>query len=221
MECDDSISETCEMLGSFELIEEVINSVYGKGYAVSFRLTEADFWRSKVFIIRFAERKIDQFLDAALLDHSAAPSDIESVQFESEWSFLRPFSGKKKPTNTGPPAPPSSPLRDGNSSTTCSPPRAHSPSFQQSGLSSSTSRGFSSLRQTFSRARGSQSAPLHSLFPDSPPPISPVDVTSFLTALHTLLTLSEVNPALTTQLWSQVMYWTSCEYIPSFMYRDV
>jgi hypothetical protein len=30
MECDNSISETCEMLGSFELIEEVINSVYGK-----------------------------------------------------------------------------------------------------------------------------------------------------------------------------------------------
>ena len=29
MQCDNSISEACEMLGSFELIEEVINSVFG------------------------------------------------------------------------------------------------------------------------------------------------------------------------------------------------
>jgi len=29
LECDTSISEACEMLGSFELIEEVINSVFG------------------------------------------------------------------------------------------------------------------------------------------------------------------------------------------------
>jgi hypothetical protein len=26
-----------------------------------------------------------------------------------------------------------------------------------------------------------------------------------------MFTLSDVNPALTTQLWSQVMYWTSCK----------
>lgn len=30
MQCDNSINEACEMLGSFELIEEVINSVYGE-----------------------------------------------------------------------------------------------------------------------------------------------------------------------------------------------
>ena len=29
LECDNSINEACEMLGSFELIEEVINSVFG------------------------------------------------------------------------------------------------------------------------------------------------------------------------------------------------
>ena len=29
MQCDTSINEACEMLGSFELIEEVINSVFG------------------------------------------------------------------------------------------------------------------------------------------------------------------------------------------------
>lgn len=29
MQCDNSINEACQMLGSFELIEEVINSVFG------------------------------------------------------------------------------------------------------------------------------------------------------------------------------------------------
>jgi len=29
LECDNSINEACEMLGSFELIEEVINSAFG------------------------------------------------------------------------------------------------------------------------------------------------------------------------------------------------
>jgi hypothetical protein len=212
MECDDSINETCEMLGSFELIEEVINSVYGKGYVHCRRIVH-NFWIPEVFIIRFAEREIDQLLDAALLDHSPASSDIDLVQFESDWSFLRPFSSKKKPASAShSAAPPSSPLRNGNLSTTSSPPRAPSPSIQQATLSSSTSRGFSSLRQTFARARSSPSvAPLQSLFHDSPPSVSPVDITSFLNSLHTLLTESEVNPAVTTQLWSQVMYWTSCE----------
>ena len=31
MRCDNAINETCELLGSFEMIEEVINTVYG-GY---------------------------------------------------------------------------------------------------------------------------------------------------------------------------------------------
>ena len=29
MKCDESINQTCEALGSFEMIEEVINSVFG------------------------------------------------------------------------------------------------------------------------------------------------------------------------------------------------
>ena len=35
MQCDSSISEACEMLGSFELIEEVINSVFGSSSYLS------------------------------------------------------------------------------------------------------------------------------------------------------------------------------------------
>ncbi|KAF5384961.1 hypothetical protein D9615_001442 [Tricholomella constricta] len=191
LQCDNSINEACEMLGSFELIEEVINSVF-------------------VFIIRFAERRIDQLFDVALLDFSPQGSEFETIQFESDWSFLRPFSGKKKA--------PSSSISANNvqsraraPSSPPSPKRPLSPSQSQGTIPSSASRGFSSLRQSFTRARGPSATPLSSLFPDSPPPPSPTDLTTFLTALHTLLVLSDINPAMTTQLWSQVMYWTSCE----------
>lgn len=44
-------------------------------------------------------------------------------------------------------------------------------------------------------------------------------MTSFLTALHTLLTLSDVNPVLMIQFWSQVMYWTSCEIFNRILTR--
>lgn len=30
LQCDTLVNEACEMLGSFELMEEVINSVFGK-----------------------------------------------------------------------------------------------------------------------------------------------------------------------------------------------
>ncbi|KIM48286.1 hypothetical protein M413DRAFT_62585 [Hebeloma cylindrosporum] len=187
LECDTSINEACEMLGSFELIEEVINSVF-------------------VFIIRFAERRIDQLLDVTILSYVPLASEFEAVQFESEWSFLRPFTGKRKAPPVSPngknvvPTPPTSPHR------------SLSPTRNQPTVSSSGSRGFSSLRQTITRARGQSSAPsISSAFQESPPSPSPFDLTSFLTSLHTLLVLSDINPAITTQLWSQVIYWTSCE----------
>lgn len=139
------------------------------------------------------------------------PSEIEAVQFESEWSFLRPFSGKRKQA-------PSSPASRGNTPATPPSPSPHhpsSPAASQLTISSSTSRGFSSLRQTVTRARApSATTPLSSLFQDpaSPPPPSPQDLTSFLTSLHTMLLLSDINPVIITQLWSQVVYWTSCMF---------
>ncbi|KAF7320071.1 hypothetical protein MKEN_00791400 [Mycena kentingensis (nom. inval.)] len=196
LRCDNSINEACEILGSFELVEEVVNSVF-------------------VFIIRFAERRIDQLLDAAMLDYSPLPAEMESVQFESEWSFLRSLTSKRKTTTAPPPTPTA--LRTAVPPTPPSPNRPASPSGS---ISASTSRGFSSLRQSFARARaGSQTTPIQALFSDGPPQTSVADITSFLTALHTLLTLSDVNPVLTTQLWSQVMYWTSCEMFNRILTR--
>ncbi|KIY50555.1 hypothetical protein FISHEDRAFT_57371 [Fistulina hepatica ATCC 64428] len=189
LHCDNSVNEACAMLGSFDIIEEVINSVF-------------------VFIIRFAERKVDQFLDSALLDYLPLDSEFNAVQFESEWSFLRPFSSKKKVhASTS-----SSPLRSQT--------RPSSPTSSTANLTPSSSRKFASLRSSLSRNRSvSVATPLQSLFQEASSTPSPEDITAFLTALHTLLNTARINPALTTQLWSQVMYWTSCEMFNRILTR--
>ncbi|TCD67088.1 hypothetical protein EIP91_000551 [Steccherinum ochraceum] len=192
MKCDDAIRETCELLDSYTLIEEILNSVF-------------------VFIIRFAERRIDEMLDAALLEYSPISSEFEPVQFESEWSFLRSFAGGKKKANGGTPSP--SPAK---SNMTAEETLSRSPSPPPSIPLPSKPGSFASLGRAFARARTSGSAtPLQSLFTDSTPPPSmtpsPQDIVSFMTSLQTLLTLSDVNPAIITQFWSQVMFWTACE----------
>ncbi|KAF9270163.1 hypothetical protein L218DRAFT_952347 [Marasmius fiardii PR-910] len=198
MQCDESIAEACEMLGSFELIEETINSVF-------------------VFIIRLAERKVDSLLDAALLDHSQFVDD--SVQFESEWSIFRSFKKKAAPapsaqsTLRGSPLPPT-PSSPGGRYTPQSP--GLGPNYRPPSPSPSIQSFSSSIRQSLSSTRNrSGSVALQSLFNDpSTDPEKETELsklTNFLTALQTLLVLSNVNPALITQLWSQVMYWTACE----------
>ncbi|KAH7883507.1 DIL domain-containing protein [Phlebopus sp. FC_14] len=187
MQCDNSINDACEMLGSFELLEQVVNSVF-------------------VFIIRFAERKIDQLLDAALLENAPLPSELDAIQFESEWSFLRPFSTKKKTTTTT-----NTSLRNGTpSSPPFNPTRPPSPSINLNSPAPVTPKTLSSLRQTLSRARA-PITPVNMGFSDTSTSNGLQELLSFLTALHTLLTLSDVNPVLIVQFWSQVMYWTSCE----------
>ncbi|KZP03002.1 hypothetical protein FIBSPDRAFT_769591, partial [Athelia psychrophila] len=198
MQCDSSINEACEMVGAFELVEEVINSVF-------------------VFIIRFAERRIDQLLDSALLDYSGLSTEFDTVQFESDWSFLRPFSKKKQTTTNNTNSGNSTPARGGVPASSS---QNHRPPSPPTSTSPSKAKSFSSLRQTFSRARATSTAPpLHAIFSDAPPPPSPQDVTSFLTALHTLLTLSDINPVLITQLWSQVIFWTACEIFNRILTR--
>ncbi|KAL4069680.1 DIL domain-containing protein [Scleroderma yunnanense] len=184
MQCDNSINDTCEMLGSFELLEQVVNSVF-------------------VFITRFAERRIDQLLDAAILENALI--SVDTVQFESEWSFLRPFSGKKKLPHTS-----NTPTRNGIPSPPLLPTRPPSPSMQLINNGPATPKALSSLRQTFSRARAAAS-PNNMSIVDNSSSSSLQELFSFLTALHILLTLSDINPVLITQFWSQVMYWTSSE----------
>jgi hypothetical protein len=162
-----------------------------------------------VFIIRFAERRIDGLLDATLLDYSPVPAELEAIQFESEWSFLRPFSNKKK-------APPTAPLVTPRITSSSSANSSH-PSSPPPTATMSASSGFQSFRHSISRAASRQSGsttPLQSLFPEAGP--SPADITTFLTALQVLFTISGINPALITQLWSQVFYWTASEYKGTF-----
>lgn len=149
-------------------------------------------------------------LDAALLDYSPLSSDFESVQFESEWSFLRSFAGGKKKANGGTPVP--SPAKS-NMATEGT--LSRSPSPPPSVPLPSKPGSFASLGRAFARARTSGSAtPLQSLFTDNTPPSttpSPQDIVSFISSLQTLLTLSDINPAIITQFWSQVMFWTACK----------
>ncbi|KAI3622065.1 dil and ankyrin domain containing protein [Moniliophthora roreri] len=213
MQCDNSINEACEMLGSFELVEETVNSVF-------------------VFIIRLAERKIDSLLDSAILDYEPPNSLSSPVQFESEWSFLRPFTSSKKKSGTASnanttrgssPLPPQTP-------TTPVTPLPHSTSPGRPASPSPSVSSFSSIRSSFStigRARSGSAVPLQQIFTEpnrtgvdkgegGP---SPAELTEYLAALHTMLILSNINPALITQMWSQVVYWTGCEIFNRILTR--
>ncbi|KAG8837052.1 hypothetical protein FRC18_010171 [Serendipita sp. 400] len=52
-----------------------------------------------------------------------------------------------------------------------------------------------------------------------PPGPSPGDLTDLLTALHTFMSLSGINPVLIIQTFSQVMYWTACEMFNRILQR--
>ncbi|THH09469.1 hypothetical protein EW145_g1987 [Phellinidium pouzarii] len=201
MRCDTAINATCELLGSFDLIEEVINTVY-------------------VLIIRVAERRIDKLIDTALLDYSPVGAELDQVQFESEWLLFRsPFSSKKRVVSQNVTPSTGSSLKTTRPGSPVPISRPTSPVPQHITLTSQTPKTFSSFRQTFTRARVTSTASLHNLFLDDSSPPSTHELTAFLMALHSLLTDSGVNPAIITQLWSQVMYWTSSEVFNRILTR--
>lgn len=160
-----------------------------------------------MFVIRYVEKRIDRLLNPAILDHSPLPSEFDGIQFESEWSIFRSLTPKKRSTPTQAVAQSakngiiSSPSLPGRSpSPVSSPPPGH--------------RSFASLRHNFSRSHGgSSSVSLQSMFNDvqAPQSPSPISITSAFDALQTFLILSGTNPALITQIWSQVFYWLACE----------
>jgi hypothetical protein len=205
MRCDDSINEACELLGSFVLIEEVINSVFGAHLKLHFPWDS--FELIPVFVIRYVEKKIDRLLNPAILDYSPVPSEFEAIQFESEWSFLRSLTPKKRPAPTQAVA---QSAKNGIISSPSHPGQSTSPVPS----SPPNHRGLASLRHNFSKSHGgSSSVSLQSMFNDSQPPESPgpISITSVFDALQTFLVLSGTNPALITQVWSQVFYWFACE----------
>lgn len=153
------------------------------------------------------EKKIDRFLDPAILEYSPLPSELDGIQFESEWSFLRSLTPKKKP------APSPTVVQSTKNGITSSP---SLPSRSLSPIPSSPppSRGFASLKHSLSKSRGGSSTTLQSIFNDVQPQETrpnPTSITLVFDALQTFLILSGTNPALITQLWSQVFYWIACE----------
>ena len=143
-------------------------------------------------------------LDSAILEYSPLSSEFDSVQFESEWSILRTFqSSKKKPPAINTLAPAATPPKTAS----ITPIGSAEPSRPPTPPSTAQTK-FASLRQTFGKGRP-PSGTLATVNNSAPP--SPQDITSFMTALHTLLTLSDINPVLAVQLWSQVMYWAACK----------
>ena len=160
-----------------------------------------------MFVIRYVEKKIDRFLDPAILEYSPLPSELDGIQFESEWSFLRSLTPKKKPA----PSPiVVQPTKNGITNSPSLPSRSLSPIPS----SPPPNRGFASLKHSLSKSRGGSSSAIHSIFNDVQPQETrpnPACITSVFDALQTFLILSGTNPALITQLWSQVFYWIACE----------
>lgn len=208
MRCDSAINETCELVGSFDMIEEVVNTAYGDWSP--FFQHEIVLIISLVLIIRVAERRIDKLIDTAILDFSPAEAELDQIQFESEWSLFR-FSTKKRTSQSVTPSSTTNSFkstRPGSPTSISS--RPTSPTQLLGSSNSHNSKNFTSLRSTVTRARGASTASIHNIFTEGPPPTqTPRELILFLSALHTLLIEGGVNPAIITQLWSQVMYWTA------------
>ncbi|KAH7104310.1 hypothetical protein BKA62DRAFT_821886 [Auriculariales sp. MPI-PUGE-AT-0066] len=158
---DPDVAETCDILGLFVLLEELLNAIY-------------------VFIIRIAERRIDPLLDTCVLDYVPSDSDVHTVQFESDWKFFRSLRKKQAAPNPNPP--------------------------------SSTSRPSSPVPQSASAA----SMPMP---PEPAPAGSPAELTRVLHALHTLLIVAGVNPAVLAQAHAQILYWAGCELFNRLLTR--
>jgi hypothetical protein len=161
-----------------------------------------------VFVIRYVEKKIDRFLDPAILEYSPLPSELDGIQFESEWSFLRSLTSKKKPS-------PNPTVVQSPKNVIASSPSLPSRSLPPITSSPPPNRGFASLKHSLSKSRGGSSrAPIQSIFNDVQPQETqpnPTSITLIFDALQAFLILSGTNPAFITQMWSQVFYWIGCE----------
>lgn len=152
-------------------------------------------------------------LDAALLEYSPLSSEFDSVQFESEWSILRTFQSSKKKPSPLPttPAPGSPVIKSTTTPSSADPSRPPTPP-------NTAQTKFASFRQSFGRTRPTSGTAGSGVANDAPA-LLPQDVTSFMSALHTLLTLADINPSLVVQLWSQVMYWAACKLFTTRLSR--
>lgn len=165
-----------------------------------------------MFIIRIAERKIDDIMDQGMLDFESL-EDFDDVRFADEWNLFRsPFGAKKKEVkstlgSTVFNVPDSS---DGRVDLDWAHRRSHS-----KGQRSLTRQSISDLKAVANSAKADAKeaiangiASAQAVFGDRP---NPRRISDVLNCVIVILQLYEVNPAFIVQVFSQVFYWISSE----------
>ncbi|WWC95155.1 hypothetical protein V866_002009 [Kwoniella sp. B9012] len=194
LKSDPGINAACEEMSLLGMMEELINAIH-------------------VFIIRVAERRIDIYLDAAILDYETL-EDFNDIRFEGEWSIFRSFAPKKKretprAASIFAPSPSQvnsihdSPASSSVFSTPQRTPNRHQ-SMSDLRLGAGTPRSISH-ESNISGASG------HSHTPTVEVEMNPSRITDILSGVHLILQLYEVNPAIVVQAFSQIFFWISCE----------
>lgn len=158
-----------------------------------------------MFVIRIAERKIDESLDSAMLDFESL-DDFEEVRFQDQWNIFRSLTARKKretPRAAGIFAMPGSPSLDRRSDYGGDSPRRApiSPSPARSSIQEFKAETREALANGIEKATA--------LFTDNKP--SPRKVTDVLTNVLVILQLYDVNPAFIVQVFSQTFYWIASE----------
>ncbi|WWC64820.1 uncharacterized protein I303_107434 [Kwoniella dejecticola CBS 10117] len=194
---DPAIHAACEELGLLGMMEELINAIH-------------------VFVIRVAERRIDVYLDAAILDYETL-EDFNDVRFEGEWSLFRSFAPKRKretprAASIFAPSPAQSSIHDSPQSPSVYGAPHRTPNRHQSmndlRLGSGTPRSISndsSISGHSGHSNATHTTPTVEL------EMNPSRVTDILSGVLLILQLYEVNPAIVVQAFSQIYFWISCE----------
>ncbi|WVW86391.1 hypothetical protein I302_108437 [Kwoniella bestiolae CBS 10118] len=187
LKSDPGINAACEEMSLLGMMEELINAIH-------------------VFIIRVAERRIDIYLDAAILDYETL-EDFNDIRFEGEWSIFRSFAPKKKretprAASIFVPSPNDSPATPSAAGTPHRTPNRHQ-SMNDLRLAA-TPRSISH-DSNISGTSGQSHTPTVEI------EMNPSRITDILSGVHLILQLYKVNPAIVVQAFSQIFFWISCE----------
>ncbi|BEI81177.1 hypothetical protein CcaverHIS002_0203370 [Cutaneotrichosporon cavernicola] len=185
---DADLAEACADADLLVNFEELINAIH-------------------VFIIRIAERKIDEILEPAMLDFEAL-EDFDGVRFADEWNIFRSFGRKNKDKRETPLAaavfsPPATTSKRGDGAESpLGTPRSRPTSIQD--LRATVVAAKAEAKEVIANGIGKAQAVLG----DKP---SPRKVADILTSVLLVLQLYEVNPAFNVQVFSQTFFWISSE----------
>ncbi|WVQ94923.1 hypothetical protein IAU59_002009 [Kwoniella sp. CBS 9459] len=191
---DPAINAACEEMGLLGMMQELINAIH-------------------VFVIRFAEQRIDTVLDAAILDYETL-DDFNDVRYEGEWSLFRSFAPKKKRETPraasifNPSPGPASAFNDTSASPS---PVSGSPFRTPARHQSMSDLRLGATPRSISHESNVSATSAQSTTPAVDLEMSPARITDILSGVLLILQLYEVNPAIVVQAFSQTFFWISCE----------